>query len=189
MYIKTMKTKVLYNTRNCWVSFSTPAVNELQKLGVELGAYGEYYGSRHDPVVVALVESLGLKESSGDHTSLAIREIESDRYRIDRRNSTEVIKTPADIGWTEECKSHTILVGSGSMATAKQGTSKVSIQDITGNVRVDHVLNESVRQMEETYALLEKLEEALVSQLDEVRERMSKLDAAIAVGPARGEVV
>ena len=53
---------------------------------------------RHDPDLVAVVETLG-KEASGTFSELAIAEIDEDKYFIDEYDGMETIVTPADLCW------------------------------------------------------------------------------------------
>lgn len=54
---------------------------------------------RHDPDLVAVVESLG-KEVNGTFSDLAIEEIDGDAYIIEEYDGKETIITPEDICWT-----------------------------------------------------------------------------------------
>jgi len=49
--------------------------------------------SRHDPILVQVVEELG-DEASGEYARLRIYETDSDRYRIDEYDGAESVITP-----------------------------------------------------------------------------------------------
>lgn len=49
--------------------------------------------SRHDPILVQVVEELGDK-ASGEYARLRIYETDSDRYRIDEYDGAETVVTP-----------------------------------------------------------------------------------------------
>lgn len=50
--------------------------------------------SRHDPILVQVVEELGSKVASGEHAELKIFETESKLYRIDEYDGMEYVVTP-----------------------------------------------------------------------------------------------
>lgn len=54
---------------------------------------------RHDPDLVAVVESLG-KEASGTFSDLVIEEIDVEEYYIEEYDGKETIVTPEDTCWT-----------------------------------------------------------------------------------------
>lgn len=54
---------------------------------------------RHDPDLVAVVETLG-KEVNGTFSSLAIEEIDEDEYIIEEYDGKETVVIPEDICWT-----------------------------------------------------------------------------------------
>ena len=58
-----------------------------------------YYGnvSRHDPILVQVVEELG-KKANGDYGNLAIAEV-SGSYRIDEYDGYETVKEPDGYDW------------------------------------------------------------------------------------------
>lgn len=58
-----------------------------------------YFLERHNPDLVAVVESLG-KEVNGTFSDLVIEEIEGDMYNIEEYDGKETVVTPDDIGWT-----------------------------------------------------------------------------------------
>ena len=50
--------------------------------------------SRHDPILVQVVEELGSELASGDHAELEIFETESNLYRISEYDGMEYVVTP-----------------------------------------------------------------------------------------------
>jgi hypothetical protein len=58
-----------------------------------------YYGSvsRHDPILVQVVEELGDK-ANGDYAKLAIAEV-SGQYYIDEYDGSESVQTPNNMNW------------------------------------------------------------------------------------------
>ena len=50
--------------------------------------------SRHDPILVQVVEELGTELASGDHAELEIFETESNLYRINEYDGMEYVVTP-----------------------------------------------------------------------------------------------
>lgn len=94
-----MATKVLYNACYGGFSFSKEAAAALREVGVDVGEYGHSDVARHDPRVIAVVECLGLKNSSGGCADLRIATIEGDRYRIDEYDGSESVMEPDDYEW------------------------------------------------------------------------------------------
>lgn len=109
-------TKVVYNA--CYGGFGLS--NEAMDRMVELGYQGielnpdwkpnsksifnyKYYGphdiSRHDPILVQVVEELGDK-ASGEYSKLAIAEV-SGPYRIDEYDGYESVETPDSYDWID----------------------------------------------------------------------------------------
>lgn len=54
---------------------------------------------RHDPLLIRVVEELGLKESAGDMTKFKIYELRGDRYRIEEYDGWEKVVEPEDLEW------------------------------------------------------------------------------------------
>lgn len=92
-------TKVVYNSCYGGFSFSTEACKRLIELGVQ-GADkdGSREVSRHDPLVIQVVEELGEK-ASGSFASLSVKSIQSSRYRIYEYDGLENVQEPKDITW------------------------------------------------------------------------------------------
>jgi hypothetical protein len=107
-------TKVVYN--NCFGGFGLS--NEAMDRMVELGYTGftlnsehkpnkksmfnhkyfeEYDISRHDPILVQVVEELG-NNANGDCAELRIQEVNGP-YRIDEYDGNETVQTPSSYDW------------------------------------------------------------------------------------------
>lgn len=76
---------------------------DLSKESFELGAKisGDpswYPKSRHDPILVEVVETLG-QRAGGDYARLCIEEILSDKYQIVDYDGWETVNTPENIVW------------------------------------------------------------------------------------------
>ena len=54
--------------------------------------------SRHDPLLVRMVETLG-ERANGDHARLYVHEMEQPLYRIDEYDGSESVEEPADVHW------------------------------------------------------------------------------------------
>lgn len=62
--------------------------------------YGYIYDevSRHDPVLVQVVETLG-RQASGDLAELVVHQIKGSLYKIDEYDGMERVVEPSDINW------------------------------------------------------------------------------------------
>jgi hypothetical protein len=61
---------------------------------------GFWEGSRHDPLLVERVETLG-KAASGELSKIIVVEIATPLYRVDEYDGFETVETPEDIEWTD----------------------------------------------------------------------------------------
>jgi len=59
-----------------------------------------YTVSRHDPVLIGLLEQYGSKEMSGDCSRLTIEEIKGTKYVVRDYDGWEQVETPDTITWT-----------------------------------------------------------------------------------------
>ena len=108
-------TKVVYNGDYGGFGLSILAMERLIELGApgaaeglalhrEVFSEGQDYGvsfdtlPRHNPLLVQVVEELGAA-ASGRLAALRVKEITSDRYRIDEYDGSESIETPENIDW------------------------------------------------------------------------------------------
>lgn len=89
--------KIVINT--CYGGF-TLSPKALMILDAELGVSNTEHSqvSRHDPILVRVVEQLG-KEASGERASLVVVEISDDRYYIEEQDGWEGVWTPSNIKW------------------------------------------------------------------------------------------
>lgn len=109
------KVKVVYNA--CYGGFGlsklamerlaqlgmTAADEELKNQRAHFDSYNFYSSelSRHDPLLVQVVEELGEK-ANGAFADLQIQEIHGSRYRIDEYDGFESVQEPQDIrDWIE----------------------------------------------------------------------------------------
>jgi hypothetical protein len=71
-------------------------------VSVNQGAYKWTYVtvalSRHDPLLVKMVETLGTA-ANGDNAKLFVHGLEQPLYRIDEYDGSESIEEPADVHW------------------------------------------------------------------------------------------
>lgn len=99
--------KMVYNKSYGGFSISKAAATEMARLGHsgaalaldqqrEYGYHGsiyiDEYTTRHDPILVHVVETLG-KDSFGDSSDLALKELgDTDHYEIDEFDGKETVK-------------------------------------------------------------------------------------------------
>ena len=57
-----------------------------------------FYGNRHDPLLVQVVEELGEK-ASGNCADLKIYYLKGNQYRIDEYDGLETVQEPDDYNW------------------------------------------------------------------------------------------
>lgn len=92
-------TKVVYN--NCYGGFglsdkALERYNELKGKSLDDPIY-DWEISRHDPILVQVVEELG-EEANGDFADLQIANIDGP-YRIDEYDGSETVETPDSYDW------------------------------------------------------------------------------------------
>ena len=92
--------KVAYNTAYGGFCLSKQAVD----LGRELSGdpewclyRGFYYGSRHDPILIKVLETFG-EDASHCKGAIQITEVEGP-YRIDEYDGREAVTTPKNYDW------------------------------------------------------------------------------------------
>ncbi len=117
-----MKRKVVYSPRFGGFGLSTEAVLLARQLSGnpkwgDVTLYGETYSdgtvsnhdynsydpsniTRHDPILVQVVEELGSVRASGKHADLKIEEVEG-KYRIDEYDGNEQVMTPDSYEWID----------------------------------------------------------------------------------------
>jgi len=88
-----MTNKVVYNA--CFGGFGLS--DEAEARYAELSGSDGGYQSRHDPILVRVVEELG-EAASGN---LRIAEIEGSIYRIDEYDGSESVETPDSYDWVQ----------------------------------------------------------------------------------------
>lgn len=93
--------KVVYN--DCHGGFGLS--NEVLRLGKELSGDPEWdpdkYSSpitRHDPILIKVVETLG-KSASSDYANVKIAMINGNKYRIEEYDGAESVVEPDDLAW------------------------------------------------------------------------------------------
>lgn len=94
--------KVLYNRCFGGFSLSRIASKALVELGIDIDPKYGYLPdgiSRHDPRLIAVVECLGLKASSGRSADLMIYKVDGDCYRIEEYDGAENVIEPSDYVW------------------------------------------------------------------------------------------
>jgi len=89
--------KVVINDSYGGYGLSEEAKARLKELGQE---YGEYRIPRHDPILIRVIEELGLDRASGNHAQLKIVEIVGRTYRIEEYDGMEGVVTPNIEEWT-----------------------------------------------------------------------------------------
>lgn len=92
-----MAIKVLYNRCYGEFSLSPAAVAAIRELGIKCEDGGRGV-SRHDPRIVAVVESLG-KGANGGDADIRVATIEGNKYRIDEYDGAEAVMEPEDYAW------------------------------------------------------------------------------------------
>jgi len=94
--------KVVYNACFGGFGLSEKAIARLTELGVHFECKHEYAYevSRHNPLLVQVVEELG-DEASGEYSDLRIAEITSQFYQIDEYDGSESVLTPENMSWTK----------------------------------------------------------------------------------------
>lgn len=92
--------KVVYN--NCFGGFSLSkeAIDWYKELTGKLGEICDSDISRHDPALVKVVETLREK-ANGYLADLRVKEIKSNKYRIEEYDGMEEVVEPDDIEWVE----------------------------------------------------------------------------------------
>lgn len=89
-----MSRKVVYNGSHSYFRLSSQALAALRSLGVcVMHEYDEVV--RHDPRLVAVVETLGNRAGS----DLRVHRLRGDRYFIDENDGKETVVEPDDIEW------------------------------------------------------------------------------------------
>lgn len=91
-----MKHKIVINTCYGGFGLSDKAIKWLEDRGVD----DTYELSRHDPLLVECVETLGEK-ANNSYSRLAIREIEGNLYRVEEYDGKEWIEQPEDMEWVK----------------------------------------------------------------------------------------
>jgi len=90
-----MKTKVAFNSCYGGFSLSKQAIQRLEAEGVEEpDCYWDL--CRHDPRLIRVIEELGAA-ACGEYTTLAVVEVEGDRYFIDEDDGWETVITPKSL--------------------------------------------------------------------------------------------
>lgn len=92
--------KIVFNA--CYGGFGLS--DEAKARYAELtGGSADFYDwdlSRHDPILVQVVEEMG-DEASGFGGDLRVKEIEGSLYRIDEYDGNESVETPDSIDWIQ----------------------------------------------------------------------------------------
>ena len=93
-----MAYKVVIN--NCYGGFglSERAVQRYEELSGKAFPEMSWDVSRHDTVLVQVVEELG-DESNGENAALTVEEIPGNRYRIEEYDGIETIHCPEGEDW------------------------------------------------------------------------------------------
>lgn len=91
-----MRHKIVINTCYGGFGLSDEAIEWLESRGVD----DTYELSRHDPLLVECVETLGEK-ANDQFSRLAVIEIEGNLYQIEEYDGWESVKTPENQEWTK----------------------------------------------------------------------------------------
>lgn len=98
--VSAVRNKVVFNACFGGFSLSREACQRLIDLGCpDADEHGCRDVSRHDPLLVHVVEAFGEK-ANGSCAILKIAEIEGDRYRIDEYDGSETVVVPNEAEWT-----------------------------------------------------------------------------------------
>lgn len=89
-----MSHKIVINTCYGGFGLSSEAIEWLESRG----ANDTYELSRHDPLLVECVETLGEKANS-PYSRLAVIEIEGNLYRVEEYDGKEWIEQPENMKW------------------------------------------------------------------------------------------
>ena len=89
-----MSHKIVINTCYGGFGLSDEAIKWLESRGVD----DTYELSRHDPLLVECVETLGEKANS-PYSRLAVIEIEGNLYRVEEYDGKEWIEQPEKMEW------------------------------------------------------------------------------------------
>lgn len=89
--------KVVINSSYGGFGLSQEAKARLKELGQE---YDEWRITRHDPILIQVIEELGSDRASGNHAQLKIVEIVGRTYRIEEYDGMESVVTPNIEEWT-----------------------------------------------------------------------------------------
>ena len=92
--------KVVYNDCYGGFSLSKEAIDWYKELTGKLGEICAYDISRHDPALIKVVETLGIK-ANGYLASLSVKEIKGNKYIIEDYDGMETVLEPDDINWIE----------------------------------------------------------------------------------------
>ncbi len=93
--------KIVYNT--CCGGFSLSDIAHKRAKEItgdpEWGGFQGRYVTRHDPVLIQVIEELG-QEANGTYAYLQIKELPAGtKYRIDEYDGAETVLTPEDGEW------------------------------------------------------------------------------------------
>ena len=91
-----MKHKIAINKDYGGFSLSDEAIKWLKAHGKEFDDLEDI--KRHDPLLIECIETLG-KKANGSCADIAIKEIDSNWYRIQEYDGIEWIETPESIDW------------------------------------------------------------------------------------------
>lgn len=87
--------KVVYSPTYGGFGLSDEAQDMYLKLKKQ-ETFDKYDLTRHDPVLIKVVETLGTDKASSDFAQLKIVKIEGYQYRIDEYDGYESVETPED---------------------------------------------------------------------------------------------
>lgn len=92
-----VKNKIVVNETSGGFGISEAGLKWLAERGVDAA---RFYPSRHNKVLVAMVEALG-SEASGKYADLQIEEIEGHLYRIEEYDGYERVEVPSKSMWED----------------------------------------------------------------------------------------
>lgn len=95
-----MTNKVVYNACFGGFGLSDEGKERYAELSGGSADFHDWDLSRHDPVLVQVVEELG-DAASGFCGNLQIAEIEGSVYRIDEYDGNESVETPDSVDWVQ----------------------------------------------------------------------------------------